>query len=78
MACFVQGGCTLPSNDCAPGASSAALGQKAIFVYDDGSGEDFPVRNDHEFAGFINLVRSNKNVHGEYDIMILPEGDWSR
>jgi len=58
--------------------SSAALGQKAIFVYDDGSGEDFPVRNDHEFAGFINLVRSNKNVHGEYDIMILPEGDWSR
>lgn len=24
------------------------------------------------------MVRSNKNVHGEYDIMLLPQGEWSR
>lgn len=49
-----------------------------MFVYDDGSGEDFPVRNDREFLGFITMVRSNKNVHGEYDIMLLPEGNWEK
>uniref|UniRef100_A0A6U4MHZ3 PB1 domain-containing protein n=1 Tax=Hemiselmis andersenii TaxID=464988 RepID=A0A6U4MHZ3_HEMAN len=57
---------------------TGALGEKAIFVYDDGSGDDFPVRDEKEFLGFLGMVRSNKNVHGEYDIMLLGEGEWER
>ena len=56
----------------------AVYGSQAMFAYDDGTGVDFPVRNEAEWNQFLELLRSDKAVNGEYDILLLAAGSWSR
>jgi hypothetical protein len=49
-----------------------------MFAYDDGSGIDLPVRNDSEWNRFLDLLRSDKVLNGEYDILLLAAGSWSK
>ncbi len=49
-----------------------------MFAYDDGTGTDLPVRNEAEWNQFLELMRSDKAVNGEYDILLLAAGSWSK
>ncbi len=62
-----------------PGLSiSAVYGSQAMFAYDDGTGVDHPVRNEAEWTQFMDLLRSDKVTNGEYDILLLAAGSWSK
>ncbi|EKX54896.1 hypothetical protein GUITHDRAFT_99546 [Guillardia theta CCMP2712] len=49
-----------------------------MFAYDDGTGVDFPVRNEEEWDHFLDILRNDKSVNGEYDILLLSAGGWER
>ena len=36
-----------------------------MFAYDDGTGVDFPVRNEEEWDHFLDILRNEKSVNGE-------------
>uniref|UniRef100_A0A7S0E203 PB1 domain-containing protein n=1 Tax=Hanusia phi TaxID=3032 RepID=A0A7S0E203_9CRYP len=57
---------------------SEVLGAQAMFAYDDGTGVDFPVRNEEEWNHFLDILRNDKSVNGEYDILLLSSGGWER
>ena len=61
-----------------PRVAFAVYGSQAMFAYDDGTGADLPVRNEAEWNQFLDLLRSEKAVNGEYDILLLAAGSWSR
>mmetsp|Transcript_47727 Transcript_47727/g.149650 ORF Transcript_47727/g.149650 Transcript_47727/m.149650 type:complete len:176 (-) Transcript_47727:417-944(-) len=46
---------------------SEVLGAQAMFAYDDGTGVDFPVRNEEEWDHFLDILRNDKSVNGEVD-----------
>jgi hypothetical protein len=53
-------------------------GSPAMFAYDDGSGLDWPVRNQAEWEKFLDILMTEKLCHGEYDILLLPANGWDR
>ena len=55
-----------------------ALGAQAMFAYDDGTAVDLPVRNEKEFLQFLDMLKNDQSVNGEYDILLLPAGGWNR
>lgn len=59
-----------------PGGS--ALGGQAMFAYDDGTAVDLPVRNEKEFQAFLDMLKNDQSINGEYDILLLPAGQWNR
>mmetsp|Transcript_27828 Transcript_27828/g.56966 ORF Transcript_27828/g.56966 Transcript_27828/m.56966 type:complete len:233 (+) Transcript_27828:183-881(+) len=55
-----------------------ALGTQAMFAYDDGTAIDLPVRTEKEWRRFLDMLKSDQTINGEYDILLLPAGDWNR
>mmetsp|Transcript_38773 Transcript_38773/g.91559 ORF Transcript_38773/g.91559 Transcript_38773/m.91559 type:complete len:233 (-) Transcript_38773:249-947(-) len=55
-----------------------ALGGQAMFAYDDGTAVDLPVRNEKEFQAFLDMLKNDQSINGEYDILLLPAGQWNR
>ncbi len=49
-----------------------------MFAYDDGTAVDLPVRNEKEFLKFLEMLKTDHSINGEYDILLLPVGAWSR
>mmetsp|Transcript_7084 Transcript_7084/g.11156 ORF Transcript_7084/g.11156 Transcript_7084/m.11156 type:complete len:230 (-) Transcript_7084:283-972(-) len=59
-------------------AITETLGGQAMFAYDDGTGVDLPVRNEKEWDQFLEMLKTDQSINGEYDILLLPAGSWSR
>jgi len=53
-------------------------GSPAMFAYDDGTGKDWPVRNQEEWEKFLDILMTEKTCNGEYDVLLLPSNGWSR
>lgn len=53
-------------------------GSPAMFAYDDGTGVDYPVRNQKEWGKFLDILMTEKACNGEYDILLLPMNGWER
>jgi len=53
-------------------------GSPAMFAYDDGTGVDWPVRNQAEWDKFLEILMTEKSCNGEYDILLLPINGWER
>jgi hypothetical protein len=53
-------------------------GSPAMFAYDDGTGIDYPVRNQKEWEKFLDILMTEKACNAEYDILLLPVNGWER